>query len=113
MPSWDNTARRMTRAHIYADHSAVLFAIWLNNSVREELHRQRKEQLRLHQRMERVGKRASLFEPDARNGLARLDALKFVVDGGARPDFALELLTQLAKNTNGDISNVLSRALSC
>ena len=52
MPSWDNTARRMERAHIYADHSPELFSIWFEQCVRQDLRRRCRQPLCVHQRLE-------------------------------------------------------------
>lgn len=109
MPSWDNTARRMERAHIYADHSPELFSIWLSNAFDKTFADDAGNRYVFINAWNEWAEGAYL-EPDAKNGLARLEAVRFVVEGGGRPDFALRTLTELAKTTDGAVGDILTHA---
>ena len=109
MPAWDNTARRGEKAHIYADHSVELFSIWLSDAFERTFADDEGNRYVFINAWNEWAEGAYL-EPDATTGLARLEAVKFAVEGGGRPDFALRVLDELAKTTDGVVSDVLTHS---
>jgi hypothetical protein len=101
MPSWDNTARRMERAHIYADHSPTLFSIWLRDAFEKTVSDGHGNRYAFINAWNEWAEGAFL-EPDAQNGLARLEALSAVVNGS-------EMLRGLALLSEGTISDTMTR----
>ncbi len=110
MPSWDNTARRMERAHIYAGHSPELFSIWLNDAFEKTLSDSDGNNYIFINAWNEWAEGAFL-EPDAQYGRARLEALRFSVTGGGRPESALQTLEELAQLASGGIAVSLRRSL--
>jgi hypothetical protein len=109
MPSWDNTARRKERACIYTDHSPELFSIWLSDAFEKSFTDDKGNRYVFINAWNEWAEGAYL-EPDVQNGLVRLEALKFAVEGGGRADFALRVLDELAKSTNGTVGGILTHA---
>lgn len=110
MPSWDNTARRLERAHIYAGHSPALFSIWLNDAFEKTFSDAGGDRYVFINAWNEWAEGAFL-EPDAYNGMARLDALKSVVDDTVQVDLAIDCLQGLAKLSQSAMSELISRSV--
>jgi hypothetical protein len=110
MPSWDNTARRLDRAHIFADHSPALFSIWLNDAFAKTFADKAGNKYVFINAWNEWAEGAYI-EPDAQNGTSRLLALKTVVEGGSHPDLALKTLRSLAEITGGSASQIVRQSV--
>ena len=74
MPAWDNTPRRMNRAHICVNSSPAAYQAWLERIVEQTMARSAVQEPLVFLNAWNEWAEGAYLEPDSRNGYARLNA---------------------------------------
>ena len=74
MPAWDNTPRRMNRAHICVNSSPAAYQAWLERIVEQTMARSAVQEPLVFLNAWNEWAEGAYLEPDSRNGYARLKA---------------------------------------
>jgi lipopolysaccharide biosynthesis protein len=85
MPSWDNTARRVLRAHVFCDSTPALFYEWLMRAIARAQKNRESERIVVINAWNEWAEGAYL-EPDRNTGHARLAACAAAISGNLGTD---------------------------
>jgi hypothetical protein len=111
MPSWDNTARRLENAYVYANHSPELFSIWLNDAFTKTYNDTDGNSYVFINAWNEWAEGAYL-EPDLHHGRARLEAVRHAVNSSRPPEVAVRTLMELAKVVGGSSADIIRQCAS-
>jgi lipopolysaccharide biosynthesis protein len=76
MPGWDNTPRRMKRAHVCVNSSPAAYQSWLEEMVAQTMARSAVQEPLVFINAWNEWAEGAFLEPDRRHGRARLDATR-------------------------------------
>lgn len=90
MCSWDNTARRKNRAHIFENADPSLYEVWLRDAVDWTRTHHRPGERLVFVNAWNEWAEGTYLEPDTKNGRAYLEATRRVVSGRTSPEALIE-----------------------
>jgi hypothetical protein len=88
MPAWDNTPRRMNRAHICVNSSPDAYRTWLEQIVEQTMERAAVQEPLVFLNAWNEWAEGAYLEPDTRTGRARLEATRSGLCRGMAAHFA-------------------------
>jgi lipopolysaccharide biosynthesis protein len=87
MPAWDNTPRRMNRAHVCVNSSPAAYQAWLERIVQQTMARSAVQEPLVFLNAWNEWAEGAYLEPDSRNGHARLEATRRALCRGTAAHF--------------------------